>query len=205
LNNGVPTVAPGTVAGAQVTALAAGASYAAVTDENGNFTITVSSKSIHPGDSVQVSCVLITYNTADLDVTAPASGATVSGVNFTLADDTTLTTQRCSLLDGTGHGVKDSLGHEYRYLGRGEYYATINGQLWIFVPTGNGIYSYQNPSNSAQSIGVHLSDANGNYDPAGGDWALVSGSGALLGVFEPAGPGTFVNKANSGTFFDPLP
>lgn len=205
LNNGVPTVAPGPVAGAQVTALAAGASYEAVTDENGNFTITVSSDSIDPGISVQVSCVLLTYNTAELDVTAPASGATVSGVNFALADDTTLTTQRCALLEGTGDGVKDNLGNEYRYLGRGEYYATINGQLRIFVPTGNGIYNYQDTSNSALSFGFHASDANGNYDQAGDDWALVSASGALLVVFEPDGPGTFVDQASSSIYFKPLP
>jgi hypothetical protein len=205
LNNGVPTVAPGPVTGAQVTALAAGASYDADTDENGNFTITVSSASINPGSSVQVSCVLVTYETAELNVTAPASGATVSGVDFALSDDTALTTQRCSLFDGTGDGVKDNLGNEYHYLGRGEYYATFSGQLRIIVPTGNGIYSYQDTSDPAMSLGFRTSDLNGNYDQAGADWALVNADGALLLVFEPDGAGAFVDVASSGIYFKPLP
>ncbi len=189
LNNGIPTVAPRPIAGAQVSGVGSTTSGEAITDAKGNCTFTVGAEQ---GSSVLVCATALTYVDACQDIQATVASASVE---FVLADNTDLTSQRYPLFDGTGAGTIDNQGNEYRYLGRGEYYTMINGQLQIFLPFGGGEYS----SFSPYTIGYYNSDQYGNYDFGGVDY--YSPQTGIL--YQPVGPGYYLSA--SGAYFKPLP
>ncbi len=188
LNNGVPTVAPGPIAGADVSGGGPTGS-GAITDAEGNCTFTVVAEQ---GASILVEATALTYVDAGQDINDATQGSV--SLEFVLADNTDLTSQRSPLFDGTGAGTIDNQGNEYRYLGRGEYYTMINGQLQIFLPFSGGIYW-----SPGLDIQYYNSDQFGNYDFGGADY-FSQETGIL---YQPVGPGYYLSA--SGDYFKPLP
>jgi len=198
LINGVPTVAPGTIGVASIVAAALTDSYG-YTDENGNCTLTVTA---NLGGTVGVTADAWTY-------WAGTQGITVSGesgsVDIVLLDNTYYTALRCPLFDGTGSGVVDNEGNQYRYVGRGEYYmTTASGQIdgtpgQLFLPTGVNIYvSY------GLQIGCYPGDPNFEYDPGGSGFVFEHTTEPYTQVYyQQVSPGYYMSA--SGAFFMPLP
>jgi hypothetical protein len=198
LKNGVPTVAFGPIPDAQV--YVDGQSEPVNTDENGNVTV---SGPFGDGAEITVTADALTYIYTGSNATIPASGGTAS-LDIVLPDNTNVTTTRFPVFDGTGAGVVDNQGNQYQYLGRGEYYTTINGQLQVFLPFGGG--EWQCP---ALHLYIYPSDENGDYDFGGAYYTFATGtvnmSEDVIAIYGQVSPGDWVDLSNSGIYFEPLP
>jgi hypothetical protein len=198
LKNGVPTVAFGPIPDAQVYVDAQ--SEPVNTDENGSVTVT---GDFGDGAEITVEADALTYIATHSYAAIPASGGTAS-VDIVLPDNTNVTTTRFPVFDGTGAGVVDNQGNQYQYLGRGEYYTTINGQLQVFLPFGGG--EWQCP---ALHLYIYPSDENGDYDFGGAYYTFATGtvnmSEDVIAIYGQVSPGEWVDLSNSGIYFEPLP
>jgi hypothetical protein len=195
LDNGIPTVAPGPIAGASVSA----GELNMKTDQQGNFTSYVEVD--RPGELIGADAFALTYLVAYQNVTWQPGVTTVS-ISLVLPDDPNAVSQRLPLFDGTGDGVVDQAGNQYHYLGRGEYYATIGGQTEYFVPIGEP----EDYACAALGIEYYTSSNLGVYENGGGYFSRKEiRNGGLQAIYAPEGGGVYGTGGTNLYYFKPLP
>ena len=216
LDNGIPTVAPGPIAGAEVGVSGALQNGSATTDQQGNFTI--SNVVADSGQSIVVCASGLTHLIACQGVIlspspsvrfVPSDDPNFSfkayvTISFVLTDDPNAVAQRFPPFDGTGDGAVDQAGNQYHYLGRGEYYATIGGQIEYFLPAGPEDYYC-----AALELGYYSSDDQGNPE-AGGDGRYFTckqnnQNPVIVAIYQSAGGGVYTSVGTNGYYFKPLP